>query len=207
MIGARKTLIFYCKRRSKRFNECHARDIPLIFFALLAAEDHRAAHHRGIDWISILRGFREMPRGGAFRGISTIEQQFVRTVFPRRGVARWIRKGPEIVLARWLAYHIDKASIWAAYLSCAYYGRDYISYSEIRSRFNAPYAQLSERAAAQIVSCLKYPAPHWPHDAWRAKHERRTRYVLRRMRELKLRRSGFFGLAPAGASPLRDERR
>jgi membrane peptidoglycan carboxypeptidase len=155
-----------------------------MFEALLAAEDHRALMHRGIDWFSIGRAIYRSAGKNGFRGISTVEQQLVRTIFPRSGMPRWKRKPPEFALAFGLGTNLNKTTIWAAYLHCAYYGRDYPSYSRIRERF-AGDAVLDEVSAARIASCLKYPSPHRDETSWLSVHERRTKYVLRRLTTIK----------------------
>ncbi|WP_421936293.1 transglycosylase domain-containing protein [Phenylobacterium sp.] len=184
MIPALALLERYCLKAASRLLRNHGADVPILFSALLAAEDHRGRSHRGIDWFSILRAIFKSRRTGGIKGISTIEQQLVRTVFPRRGVPRWKRKGPELRLASQLAVLLPKEVIWAAYLNCAYYGRDYPGYAYIRAKFADRTEILTELAAAQIVSCLKYPAPHWETAGWQEVHKRRTAYVLRRLAKL-----------------------
>ena len=171
----------YCARAAGLFLKEHARDVPLIFEALLAAEDHRGINHRGVDWFSIARAIYRFPETKGINGISTIEQQLVRTIFPRRGVPRWIRKGPECALAVHIAIQLPKTTIWAAYLHCAYYGRDFPTYGQIRGKFADRNASIDVVTAARIVSCLKYPTPHRNHPSWVFVHARRTKYVLRRL--------------------------
>lgn len=179
--GAPKALRRYCTRAAGRFLAEHGSDVPLIFEALLAAEDHRGLTHRGIDWFSIGRAIYRLPEAKGIKGISTIEQQLVRTIFPRRGVPRWIRKGRECALAVHIANRLSKTTIWAAYLYCAYYGRDYPTYAQIRHKFLDREADIDAVAAARIVSCLKYPSPHRDNDSWVFVNARRTKYVLRRL--------------------------
>ena len=181
MIAQARHLQRCCTRAAARFLREHASDVPLIFEALLAAEDHRGLKHQGIDWFSIGRAIYRVPEMKGFKGISTIEQQLVRTIFPRRGVPRWRRKGRECALAVHVAKTLPKTTIWAAYLHCAYYGRDYPTYAHIRRKFIQREASIDVVAAARIVSCLKYPSPHRDDHAWLFVHARRTKYVLRRL--------------------------
>lgn len=133
----------------------HVRDAPLIYDALLVAEDHRGRRHLGIDGISIARAILVAPCVGRICAVSTIEQQVVRVVHPR---ARrdWQTKLEELFLARALAKACSKETIWAAYLQVAYYGAAG-DYAKTRAAFAPSDAQLTPRTASQIVACLKYP--------------------------------------------------
>ena len=89
------------------FLSAYGSDADEIIKALLAAEDHRGSTHTGIDWISICRGMLHLPYTGRVRGISTVEQQYARVVFKRRGNLL-LNKLTEIVIANRVARRVQK---------------------------------------------------------------------------------------------------
>ncbi|WP_365785931.1 transglycosylase domain-containing protein [Phenylobacterium sp.] len=115
------------------------------------------------------------------RGISTIEQQLARTIFPRRGQPLLVAKVRELVLAWRLSRARPKIALWSAYLMTAYYGSGMNGYGSARQQFVKWGSPLSLLQASQIVSCLKYPRPRTPSPAWLRRHEVRTAYVFRRL--------------------------
>jgi monofunctional glycosyltransferase len=156
-----------------------AEDEKLIVSALLAAEDHRGRRHRGVDWISIARALIKSSQSGRVQGLSTIEQQYVRTVFRRRGSV-FKCKLSELYLVRKGARRISKRQYWLGYLWRAYFGTGLNGYRKVRFHFVGR-GILTELGAAEIVSCLKYPKPRYPNNSWRKRHVRRVSYVLGRM--------------------------
>ncbi|MFN4281591.1 MAG: transglycosylase domain-containing protein [Alphaproteobacteria bacterium] len=176
-------LIQTTKADAARFFETFADDAPLIFEALLIAEDHRAERHHGIDWFSLLRALVLFPRTRKLRGVSTIEQQYVRTVFKRRGSLIWC-KLRELWLSWRLAGTLCKQEIWAAYLMRAYYGAHQIGYGAARRSFCPQRKPLSIHAAAEITACLKYPKPGQRNAQWRQAHQTRVQYILTRYARL-----------------------
>jgi membrane carboxypeptidase/penicillin-binding protein PbpC len=155
-------------------------DMALIFPALIAGEDRRAASHNGVDWLSLLRAVLYFPWTRSFRGISTIEQQLVRTLVKRRG-SLVLCKLREMSDARHLSLHASKEQIWASYLWRAYFGANMSGYTAARAHFVHGLRPLSAYAAASIVSCLKYPRPKSPTAAWHRRHRSRVRYILQRL--------------------------
>jgi membrane carboxypeptidase/penicillin-binding protein PbpC len=142
-------------KNSIAFTTGHARDTPIIYDALIVAEDHRGRQHLGIDWVSIVRAILVAPCVGRICAVSTIEQQLVRTIRPRAG-RDWGTKLQELVLARALAKACSKETIWGAYLQVAYYGATG-DYAKTRAAFYPDTASLSPDISAKIVACLKYP--------------------------------------------------
>lgn len=163
------------------FFDDHGEDASTIFPILLAGEDHRGAKHRGIDWISVLRAILLSIRSGRIRGLSTIEQQYVRTVHRRKGNLL-VCKAEEMWLAWRLCGRATKEEIWAAYLWRAYYGARMNWYTAARSHFIVASQPLDAETAAKIVACLKYPRSIRNHDVWAKKHASRVAYILRRLR-------------------------
>lgn len=163
------------------FFDDHAADANIIFPVLLAGEDHRGKKHRGIDWTSILRAVVFAMRSGRIRGLSTIEQQYVRTIYRRRGNLL-VCKAEEMWLAWRLCKRVTKEEIWAAYLWRAYYGTRMNWYSAARAHFVSASQPLDSETAAKIVACLKYPRSIHNHDIWARRHGNRVAYILRRLR-------------------------
>jgi penicillin-binding protein 1A len=174
--------IDFVDKHADAFLEYYAPDAPILYSALCAAEDHRASYHSGIDTRSISRGAlvaaRDLRR---IRGISTIEQQLARTIFPRRGRNLLLAKIDELVLAWQLSKSRPKIALWSAYLMAAYYGSDLNGYGSAKRKFVKRGQHLSAFQASQIVSCLKYPRPRTPSSAWLRRHEIRTAYVVDRL--------------------------
>ncbi len=160
----------------------YASDLELIVPALIAAEDHRASHHSGIDIRSLIRGLRTSALRLSLKpaGVSTIEQQLVRIIYPRAGRNIFVCKFNELILSYRLSKRISKLALWCAYLQSAYYGTDLQGYEQVRNHFCGEGA-LTEKRAIQIVSCLKYPRPRQPTPAWNARHKARNSYVAARL--------------------------
>lgn len=177
-------------------------------YALLL-EDRRYLSHAGIDYWCFPRLIRQFFTFKRMGGISTIEQQFVRTVTNRRErtAARKIR---EVILARVLNYHASKDDILRCYLGIAYFGygvqgADQAAYL----LFGADAAELKEWRAALLASLLVYPVPRQVVEAilessidkghskdslfsatksvaphWSRRAERRMNYALSLMRNI-----------------------
>lgn len=156
-------------------------DFPQIIAALLAAEDHRAHDHGGIDGRSIARSAYRAMQGTKFGGVSTIEQQLARTIYPRRGRNLFLAKVQELILSLRIAKRRPKYAIWCAYLMLAYYGTGLDGYKAARAQFCRSGGAVTRRQAASIVSCLKYPRPQVPSARWKSRHRVRVEYVIGRM--------------------------
>lgn len=179
-MGRKSIFIEHVESTAKRFFERFSDDLPVILPALLQAEDHRGYLHRGIDYLSIARALWKWPAIGKLYGISTIEQQLARTVFPRQGNLL-LNKAHEMLLSIQVARELPKTYIWASYLEQAHYGTGLRSYAAVRNIFVGDSKPLSLAEAASIVACLKYPRPSVPTMVWERKHQRRREYVLSRL--------------------------
>jgi membrane carboxypeptidase/penicillin-binding protein len=176
------------RHRAKLFVEVVNRDAALflsrfpadaatIVRALLAAEDHRARRHAGIDLISLLRA-TALATSNNWRvcGVSTIEQQYVRTIFKRSDLI-WKEKLRELHIVFSVRHAVSKQSIWLGYLWCAYYGHGLNGYENVRTLFCSVDKPLELKVACKIVACLKYPRPSIASVTWSKKHARRARYI------------------------------
>lgn len=161
------------------FERHHRKDKETIIRALLAAEDHRAAQHRGIDYYSLARAILRSFSSGRVRGLSTIEQQYVRLIERRKGNLL-LCKIRELYWSRMLCRRVSKEQIWCGYLWRAYYGANMIGYTSTRYLHCSKSESLGPQAAAKIVAYLKFPRPKVLSNAWQEKHSRRVAYTLRR---------------------------
>lgn len=125
----------------------------------LVLEDRWFFEHAGIDLRAIPRVVRQIFTLKRVGGVSTIEQQLVRTILERR--ERTLRrKSREILLAWILSYRLPKRDILRTYLSTAYFGyrlRGCDQTSELL--FSASSPTLGQEQAAFVASLLVYPLP------------------------------------------------
>lgn len=164
------------------FLRSYSGDQEIVVAALLAAEDHRARSHHGIDWISVFRSLLSSVRSGRIAGMSTIEQQYVRTVIRRRGNV-FACKIVELVIVALSSQRLAKQQIWLGYLWRAYFGYLMNGYEDVRRSYIPDERVLDPITAAKIVAQLKYPKPKRPTVNWHSRHVQRVAYVLRRMEE------------------------
>lgn len=172
----------YIDANSAKFLKKHGADYPIIIKSLIAAEDHRAERHRGIDYRSMARAAVKLLAGRRFNGISTIEQQLARTIFPRNKRNVVLAKIDELVLSYRIAHNRPKFAIWSSYLMTAYYGAGLNGYAAARANLYQNKEELTDESAASIVSCLKYPRPSNPSSSWLIKHKNRVDYVVARQK-------------------------
>jgi len=132
--------------------------------AVLLLEDRRFYRHGGFEVRSVPRVARQILTLKRIGGVSTIEQQLVRTLVGRR--ERTIRrKSREIILAVILSMRMAKRDILRIYLSTAYMGyrvRGCDEAAQLISGLDAP--DLSFDRAALIAALLVYPLPRSVRD-------------------------------------------
>lgn len=149
-----------------RFSIFDNPDISELEWSVLLLEDRRFLIHSGLD---ILRGFgRQLKRAIKFQrfgGMSTIEQQLVRTILDdrRRNIAR---KSRELILANALSYRKTKFDVLRTYLSVAYLGYKIKGADRAANLlFGKDASSLSSTEADFISSLLVYPLPRALSDA------------------------------------------
>jgi hypothetical protein len=125
----------------------------------LLLEDRRFNRHSGFDLWCIPRMLKQAATLKRIGGVSTIEQQLVRTILSRR--ERTIRrKSREILLAYILSHRKTKQQILRAYLATAYFGYKLRGCDEAALLlFGQPAADLNPQQAATLASLLVYPLP------------------------------------------------
>lgn len=152
-------------------------EIPDYYVPILvAAEDHRAFYHYGVDPIGILRALYVRFFRREIQGASTIEQQFVRVVTERyeRTVSRKLK---EQLLAIAISRAKCKADIARAYLAIAYYGASYKCHDGIQKLINNHACATQNDHIISVVARLKYPEPAVHTNIWKSKFERRISYI------------------------------
>ncbi len=156
----------------------------LVKQAFVAGEDDQFYHHRGVDYVSILRAaWVNLRAGGQIKqGASTITQQTVKALLlsPERSFRRKVR---ELILARRLERRLDKDEILYLYLNQIYFGHGAWGIGEAaRTYFGKPVSQLTVSEAALLAGLPQRPSAYSPFRNPEAA-EKRRRYVLRRMYE------------------------
>lgn len=127
--------------------------------AFLALEDRRFYQHSGIDWFFIPRLARQIATFKRPGGVSTIEQQLVRTLLERRE-RTLSRKSREMILSWILAHRISKKDIILSYMSNAYLGYRLRGVDQVsRFIFNVDAKDLDLDQAMVVSSMLVYPMP------------------------------------------------
>ena len=154
----------------------------LFVIALIASEDRRFMHHRGVDPIAICRAASRLVWSHRVEGASTIEQQLVRVVTARyeRTLRRKIR---EVLLAPLVETVVPKADIPGLYLSVAYFGAQMSGLSQACHRLGVDAARPSLCDAAAVVARITFPEPTKPSPMQAARILRRTEYVTRLLEE------------------------
>ncbi|MCP4915856.1 MAG: penicillin-binding protein 1C [Proteobacteria bacterium] len=167
-----------------------------VELTLLAAEDHRFRTHVGIDPTAIVRAANANLRAGEVaQGGSTITQQLVRTVWPRR--TRWLGKLDEAWTAVRLELRTDKDTILLEYANRVYFGRNAYGIDAAALQFfdKSP-ETLSLSEAAMLAALPRRPAAHDPFEHPDQALDARNS-VLLRLDEL-----GWADVEDALATPL-----
>ncbi|MCK9507033.1 MAG: transglycosylase domain-containing protein [Pigmentiphaga sp.] len=126
---------------------------------VILIEDRRFFKHRGFDIYCLARILRQLAERRRLGGVSTIEQQYIRTYLNRRDRTLG-RKFHEIVLAWLLSHRTDKKKILRAYLNTAYFGYQLNSCDAASQLvFDKPASNLLTEEAAFLASLLVYPLP------------------------------------------------
>lgn len=98
---------------------------PMVFQAVIAAEDKKFVNHSGFDWDSIERAmkYNKRKQGKKVRGASTISQQVAKNVFLWPG-RDWIRKGLEAYFTVLIEFIWGKQRILEVYVNIVEQGHD-----------------------------------------------------------------------------------
>jgi monofunctional glycosyltransferase len=131
---------------------------PALPITVIAAEDGRYCHHRGIDWQEIRDQLEDVDDISEARGVSTITQQTAKNLFlwPGRSM---VRKALEFPLALWMDLALPKRRVLEIYLNIAEWGANGQFGAEAASQyaFNKSVRALSAREAALLAAVLPNP--------------------------------------------------
>lgn len=161
------------------------KDIPKnVQNAVIAIEDSRFFHHKGIDLKGITRAFKDYieEKGVIRQGGSTITQQIIKNLFltPERTISRKIAEA-------WLAIQIEnkfsKQQILEIYLNQVYWGHNaYGIEAAANTYFGKTTKQLNIAEAAMLAGLLQGPEIYSPYHSMK-KAKERQKIVLERMAE------------------------
>lgn len=170
--------------REKRFL-FSLKDVPkYVSEAFLAAEDSEFYHHKGIDFMGIVRAaIKNLKAGAIVQGGSTITQQVVKSILlsPEKS---YKRKMKEAILAYRLEKYLTKDEILTIYLTQIYLGSGaYGVEAASRVYFGKHAKDLTLSEAALLAGLPKAPSLYNPYKHFdRAKI--RQQYVLNRLLKL-----------------------
>ncbi len=163
--------------------------------AVVAVEDARFWHHKGIDYIGIARAlFQDIIHASLKEGGSTITQQLAKIMFlsPEKTLKRKIR---EAQLAMKPEKELSKKEILEIYLNKVYFGHGAYGI-EMASRvyFGKSVGQLTLPEAAMLAGLIKAPSTYSPYNDL-VKAKERQEIVLARMEE-----AGYINAAQRNAA-------
>lgn len=157
---------------------------PDFVNALLAREDSRFYKHRGVDPIGIVRAIvRNVGRGSAREGASTLTQQLARNSFPLGG-KNIHRKILEAFVSLRMEQHFSKDEILEAYMNRIYFGSGvYGIETASLTYFGKRAKDLKLGEAAMIAGIIRAPTYFSPHRNLKGATNQRNQ-VLDRMTKL-----------------------
>ncbi|MCF6351640.1 MAG: transglycosylase domain-containing protein [Cyclobacteriaceae bacterium] len=156
---------FYVQDRSA----VNYKDIsPLLINGLVATEDQRFFEHQGIDLRSLGRVVVKtiLLQKGSSGGGSTITQQLVKNLFPRKNYKAFyypINKTRELIIAYRLEQEYTKEELLELYLNTVSFGEDVYGIESASKRyFNTSAKLLNQQQAAVLVGMLKATTSYNP---------------------------------------------
>ena len=130
---------------------------PVLYRAVLAAEDDRFYLHHGFDFVEIEKALDARQAGRPLRGASTISQQVAKNLFLWEGRS-WVRKALEAWCTLWLELLVPKERILDLYVNLAEWGEGIFGVeAAARHHFKRSASQLTTEQAARLAVIL--PAP------------------------------------------------
>ncbi|MDP3645316.1 MAG: transglycosylase domain-containing protein [Bacteroidota bacterium] len=149
---------FYIENRS---NVSFDHISPNVINALIATEDSRFYHHRGIDEIALIRVFVKsvLMQDRSSGGGSTLSQQIAKNLFPRKSfgpLTMPVNKLRESIIAYRLEKLYSKDEILALYLNTVPFAENTFGIGVASERFfSKPPSKLKIHEAATLVGMLK----------------------------------------------------
>lgn len=147
---------------------------PILIRTLIATEDERFYHHRGVDLPGLFAAAKDMIHGHA-RGASTITQQLAKNLFRVRtqystgllghipGVKILVMKAKEWIVATKLEMLFSKEEILTMYLNTVDFGSNSFGIkTAARNYFGTTPHDLSYEQSATLVGLLKATSSYSP---------------------------------------------
>ena len=134
---------------------------PNLINALIATEDSRFYHHRGIDEVALIRVFIKsvLLQNRSAGGGSTLSQQIVKNLYPRKSfgpLSMPINKLRESIVAYRLEKLYSKDEILTLYLNTVPFAENTFGVEVASERFfNKPPLKLDVHEAATLIGMLK----------------------------------------------------
>lgn len=154
---------------------------PFLITAFLMAEDQRFYHHQGIDWVArlsaLVTNIRHMR---AVRGASTISEQVVRMLHPRkRGVwARWVEGFEALNLEK----KFTKAEILDFYLNQVPYAAHRRGVGQAAAYyFDRDLATLNRKETAALAVLVRAPSRMDLYKDTQKRAEKRIAFLMTHM--------------------------
>jgi monofunctional biosynthetic peptidoglycan transglycosylase len=167
-----------------------------LVHAVLSSEDQKFFGHEGVDWDAIKESVEvNRVRKRFARGGSTITQQLAKNLFFTTHKSL-VRKGRELLVARWLEEDLSKRRILELYLNVIEWGNGVYGCQAAAMRYyGKPCADLDPQEAAGLAAMI--PNPRRINPAVNAeRHGRAQRRVLWLMAN-----AGYLGKQGLGAEP------
>ena len=142
--------------------------------AVIAAEDHRFFHHKGVDYRAVIRAVQENRKAGrVVQGASTITQQLIRNLYT--GSERtFARKAREALLAIQAERVYSKEEILARYLNTVYLGESTFGVEAAsQSYFRKPAKDITLSEAALLAGVIPAPSVYSPRASPELAEQRR----------------------------------
>ncbi len=149
---------YYIENRS---NVSFGEISPNLINALIATEDSRFYHHRGIDEVALLRVFLKsvLLQDRSSGGGSTLSQQIVKNLYPRKSFGAFsmpINKLRESIVAYRLEKLYTKDEILTLYLNTVPFAENTFGVEVASERFfSKPPSKLDVHEAATLIGMLK----------------------------------------------------
>ncbi len=151
--------------------------------AIVAIEDERFYHHKGVDIKRTAGAVIKELTGGSTYGGSTLTQQLIKNLTGDKEHSK-ARKIREMVRAVALEKRLDKTEILELYLNTVYFGQNCYGVETAANRYFGIHASdLSLAQSASLAGITQYPAEFDPITN-PEKNEKKRKLVLDKMLEL-----------------------
>lgn len=154
---------------------------PHLVHAVIVAEDGMFYEHSGVDWYEVEESIeKNIERGKAARGGSTISQQLAKNLFLSTSKDP-MRKLKELVITLRIEKMLSKKRILEIYLNVIEWGNGVFgAEAAARKYFGTSAANITRDEAARLAAVIPSPLRHQPNQTSQYV-ERRSAIILERM--------------------------